>query len=90
MSATRNRIAAIRAQVIEMIQRGQQPFDHACVHCIESQAALQLDHVRAAYVAELSRDDCPRHRIQSIRRELREIDAKAELLLRPSVSELVH
>jgi hypothetical protein len=79
----RNRIAVIRGQMLANVAAGEEPFDR-CPHCLEAQAALNLDDVRAAYVAELSRDDCPRHRVQRIRRMLAIIDERFDLLMRPA------
>jgi len=75
----RARVAAIRAAFLE-----GDTFTPDCPHCAESQAVLTLDHARAAYVAELQRDDCPRHRIQRIRRALALIDERFDLLMRPA------
>jgi hypothetical protein len=84
MSATRDRIAAIRAEVLRVIERGQQPFAHACVNCVETQTVLMLDDTRDEYMAQLQREDCPRHRVQRIRRVLVAIDERFDLLMRPA------
>jgi len=54
-----------------------------CAHCAETLAVQILDHERDLYLAELQRDDCPRHRIQHIRRVLAAIDERFNLLTRP-------
>jgi len=80
----RDRVAQVRASVLASIQRGERPFDHACVQCAESKAVLILDDARGAHLAELARDDCPRYRMQRIRRVLAIIDERFDLLMRPA------
>jgi hypothetical protein len=72
-------IAAIRTQIIENGDR----FDQHCPHCAETRAVPILDEARDLYVAELQRDDCPRHRVQRIRRVLALIEERFDLLMRP-------
>jgi hypothetical protein len=64
-----------------MIERGER-LDPRCIHCAETKAVIILDHVRDRCVAELSRDDCPRHRVQRIRRVPAVIDERFDLLMR--------
>jgi hypothetical protein len=75
----RVRVAAIRAAILE-----GDTFTPDCPHCAESRAVLIFDQARAAYVAELARDDCPRHRTQRIRRALAIIDERFDLLMTPA------
>jgi hypothetical protein len=83
----RHRIAAIRAHVLAA---GNDAFEAECPCCAEAVMTLIQDDAREHYVAELQRDDCPRHRVQQIRRAIAVLDSWIALLCMPRPSNRVH